>query len=258
MGGAWYWLEPSGAMAEGWRSVGGRWYYLAPGSGAMATGWAKVGGAWYWLEPSGAMATNQWVDSGRYWVNGSGAWVPGQAAKTGWQNPSGYYKVSSKTVTLPISAVLLRSYYVSPSTIMPNATRAQCVNAFVNRAYQYLGTPYRWNWSHSPGSGVDCIGLVYQCAYATGMSMGEYNPYNHWVTGPNGWHSHDANNVWNNGKIQRLPVSSRQRGDLVFWPGHVAIYIGGDRIIEAWPGTGVRTASLWAHGTPRGIGRLYI
>lgn len=58
--------------------------------------------------------------------------------------------------------------------------------------------------------------------------------------------------------MQRLPIGSRQRGDLVFWPGHVAIYIGGDRIIEAWPGTGVRVASLWAHSTPRGVGRLYI
>lgn len=39
----------------GWQLVGGSWYYLA-GSGAMATGWLNLGGTWYWLDAGGAMA----------------------------------------------------------------------------------------------------------------------------------------------------------------------------------------------------------
>ncbi|MEY8436193.1 NlpC/P60 family protein [Atopobiaceae bacterium 24-176] len=245
-GGHYYFLRragsswgPQGSMGRGWLSDGGKDYLLDRSSGVMCVGWARDRGAWYYFA-------------------GSGALDPAHPGKEGWQNPAGYYQVSCRTVSLGLSASVARNYYVTPSRISPYASKADCVNAFVQRANEYIGTPYVWNYSDRPGVGVDCIGLVYQCAYATGMSMGEYNPYNHWVTGPNGWHSHDANNVWNNGKIQRLPIGSRQRGDLIFWPGHVAIYIGGDRIIEAWPGTGVRTASLWAHGTPRGVGRLYV
>ncbi len=245
-GGRYYFLRragsawgPQGSMGRGWLSDGGKDYLLDRSSGAMCVGWARDRGAWYYL-------------------GGSGALDPSHPGKEGWQNPAGYYQVSCRNVNLGLSASVARGYYVTPSRISPYASRADCVNAFVQRANEYVGTPYMWNYSDRPGVGVDCIGLVYQCAYATGMSMGEYNPYNHWITGPNGWHSHDANNVWANGKMQRLPIGSRQRGDLVFWPGHVAIYIGGDRIIEAWPGTGVRVASLWAHSTPRGVGRLYI
>ena len=30
----------------------------------------------------------------------------------------------------------------------------------IQRAMEYLGTPYRWGYSCAPGVGVDCAGLV--------------------------------------------------------------------------------------------------
>ena len=79
VGGSWYYLKSSGAMATGWQKVGGTWYYLK-GSGAMATGWQKVGDYWYYLNPSGSMAAKKWI--GDYYVDTSGAmatdcWVDG-------------------------------------------------------------------------------------------------------------------------------------------------------------------------------------
>lgn len=50
-----------------------------------------------------------------------------------------------------------------------------------------------------PGQSIECIGLVYQAAYASGMYMEESKRCNHRVTVPNGWYNHDANNVWNYG-----------------------------------------------------------
>ena len=44
VGGSWYYLKSSGAMATGWQKVGGSWYYLKSG-GEMATGWQKVSGS---------------------------------------------------------------------------------------------------------------------------------------------------------------------------------------------------------------------
>ncbi len=183
--------------------------------------------------------------------------------KVGYQNPAGYYQVSSKTVTIT-SAAQWPWNYVTPSRIGKWATRDDCVNAFIQRAREYIGTPYVWDYACAPGVGVDCIGLVYQCAYATGMDMGggtgneDFNPWAHYITGNSGWHSHDANNFWNYGKALHVPVGSRMPGDVVSWEGHAAVYLGDDQIIEAYsPSTGVIYNSLWAHGTPRGCIRLF-
>lgn len=200
--------------------------------------------------------------------NGTAAqsWVLIEAAapaKMGWQNPSWMYQVSWYNVpSSPYASGIFR--YMSPSSVGIEDTRDQVINAFVRRAYDYLGTPYRWNYACAPGVGVDCVGLVMQCAYACGMNLGlgtgayDFNPYAHYATGNNGWHSHDANNFWNGGKGMHLGIGARQKGDLISWNGHIAIYIGGDRIIEA-PGFGqsVRISSVWAYGTPRGVIRIF-
>ena len=181
------------------------------------------------------------------------------SGKTGWQNPKGFYQVSSHNVKPKKAAYGTKFAYMTPSRIAYNATRSQCVEAFVGRAYDYLGTPYMWNYACAPGVGVDCVGLVFQCAYACGMDLGEFNPYDHYATGANGWHSHDAMNLWNYGKIKRVSLGSRRRGDLIFWKGHVAVYLGNDQIIEApYAGATVRKASLWVYGTPMGVGRMFI
>ena len=183
-------------------------------------------------------------------------------SKMGYQNPPGYYQVSSQNVTIT-SAAQYPWNYVTPSRIGVWASRGECVETFVQRAAEYVGTPYMWNYSCAPGIGVDCIGLVYQCAYACGMDLGggtgdsDFNPWAHYITGNSGWHSHDAENFWNYGDAIHVPLSSRQRGDVISWPGHVAVYLGNDEIIEAYQGMGVVYNSLWAHGTPRGCIRLF-
>ena len=194
------------------------------------------------------------------------AWVLVEAAapaKMGWQNPSWMYQVSIYNVaSSPYASGVFR--YMSPSRVGIEYTRDQVIDAFVSRAYDYLGTPYRWNYACAPGVGVDCVGLVMQCAYACGMNLGlgtgayDFNPYAHYATGNSGWHSHDANNFWNGGKGIHLGIGARRKGDLISWNGHIAVYIGGDKIIEA-PGAGqrVRISSVWSHGTPRGVIRIF-
>ena len=111
-----------------------------------------------------------------------------------------------------------------------------------------------WNYALAPGVGVDCSGLVMQCLYAVGMDLGDYNPYKHW-TDP--FHAHDANNMAADARFMHVNYESRQPGDLIFYPGHVAIYVGNDRIIDAYsPSTGVRVASIKDGGsTISGVGR---
>ena len=189
------------------------------------------------------------------------------SGKIGWQNPSDMYQVSTYNVSphSPSRGILS---YMTPSRIGAAATRQDCVEAFIARAYEYLGTSYVWNYACAPGVGVDCVGLVMQCCYAVGMDTKDddyikcFDPICHWDSGSDGWHSHDANNLWNYGKIQRINKWQMSRGDLVFWPGHVAIYLGNDQIIQALPSGGVYITTLYnstSYNYDRisGVGRLF-
>lgn len=177
-------------------------------------------------------------------------------SKIGYQNPSQFFQVSQYNVILPRAAYQTPFCYVTPSRIAIDATREQCVEAFIARAYEYLGSPYVWNYSLAPGVGVDCSGLVMQCAYATGMNLDTYNPYHHWY---DPWHSHDANNMAADPRFMHVRFADRRRGDLIFSPGHVSIYLGDDKIIEAYsPKEGVRIASVYSSLPVTGVARPFV
>ena len=177
-------------------------------------------------------------------------------SKIGYQNPSQFFQVSQNSVTLPQAAYYTPYCFVTPSRISIDATREQCIEAFIARAYEYLGSPYVWNYSLAPGVGVDCSGLVMQCCYATGMNLDTYNPYHHWY---DPWHSHDANNMSADSRFMHVNFKDRQRGDLIFSPGHVSIYIGDDTIIEAYsPREGVRMASVYSSTPITAVARPFV
>lgn len=83
---------------------------------------------------------------------------------------------------------------------------------FVAVAEQFLGTPYFWGGRESLG--LDCSGLVQQALYATGRTC-----------------PRDSDQQADLG--QPVPPGQLQRGDLVFWRGHVAIMLNGTDIIHA-------------------------
>jgi mannosyl-glycoprotein endo-beta-N-acetylglucosaminidase len=60
-------------MVTGWNNIGGSWYYLEP-SGAMATGWVITNGKWYYLASSGKMLTSTTTPDG-YRVGHDGSWI---------------------------------------------------------------------------------------------------------------------------------------------------------------------------------------
>lgn len=187
------------------------------------------------------------------WNSKSYTLKPNQYPYKGYQNSAGYYQVSNHNVSIKNQGSGIHGY-ASASQIGWRATRQECINTMITRAMDYLGTPYRWDYSCAPGVGVDCAGLVMQALYATGMNLSPMNPWDHFYT-PG--HDAYANYMWNSGKFQKLSFSKRERGDIVSWPGHVAIYLGNNQIIEA-NGRDVHITSVYAYGTPRGVLRPYL
>lgn len=107
--------------------------------------------------------------------------------------------------------------------------------SLTSAAKKYLGVPYVWGGT-SP-KGLDCSGLVvlsFQDAYG--------------VTPPRTTYVQET---WK--QLQDIPRGKLVADDLVFWPGHVAIYVGDGNVIHApRPGRNVTIAKLDQAG-PTGV-----
>ena len=249
----------SGRMQYGEQKIEGSWFYFNESNGAMTFGWKYLdkGARWVWYGPAGDTGKMRYgwqtVDGVLRYFNESN----GSCDKIGYQTPNGYHRVSTRNVSLPSYVGGGRFSYVSPSRISVNATREDCIETMIGRAYEYLnaGTPYIWDYACAPGVGVDCAGLVMQCLYATGMDLGYFNPWDHYYT-PG--HDHYANDMWNDPQFVHASFADRRRGDLVCYSGHIAIYLGNDQIIEAASAKiGLRVTSVYSAPGIKGVLRPF-
>ena len=251
LGNDWYWLRDSGAMETGWAQIDGAWYHFANSSLMSSNGWEKIGGSWYYFRGWGGMVSREWINLGTegddqwYYLKSSGA------MQTGWSYNSGHYYyfgpngLMTSDSTSPsylvgennrLSDMRSRGWYVSPLLADENNTREERIEAMISTAYEYLGDTYKACYSQAPGGYVDCSGLAMQGLYAAGFDPWPVSPERH----SDKAYEYESRNMWNL-PIQRVSYSDRQRGDLIYYDNgygtiiHVAIYLGDDRVIEAWP-----------------------
>ena len=139
--------------------------------------------------------------------------------------------------------------YRTPIKVFNGATREYRINAMLQTAAEYAsaGTKYKVGYSGTPGTYVDCSGLIYQCLYAAGI-----NPASNIVDHALAIYEYTSANLAADNKLG-IEVASYdlQPGDLVFYAKngkssvcHIAIYAGNGCIYDSWPGIGVSYRSL--------------
>lgn len=95
----------------------------------------------------------------------------------------------------------------------PGASTGVSGSSVVSYAMQFVGNPYVWG-GNSLTNGVDCSGFVHEVYVHFGISTPRY--------------SQAFKSVG-----QAVSFDNIQPGDVVVYPGHVAIYAGGGVIVEA-------------------------
>lgn len=128
--------------------------------------------------------------------------------------------------------------YVAPLGARAWQGRKAHIEAAIHQAYKYMGNPYLVGASSAPYYGTDCSGLAMQALYAGGINPLPVSSIHHGYPG-NEWNSR---NLFADKHFKHVRYANRQRGDLIFYyqPGthivwHVALYLGGNRVIESWP-----------------------
>lgn len=127
-------------------------------------------------------------------------------------------------------------YLNDPSCNPANTTNVSGA-AVVNYALQFVGNPYVWG-GNSLTNGVDCSGFVHEVYKHFGISTPRY-----------------SQSFLNVGKP--VAYANIQPGDVVVYPGHVAICIGNGKIVEAQSTrAGITSYRSVACHTIKGIRRL--
>lgn len=109
----------------------------------------------------------------------------------------------------------LHKNHVAPiSTIDKSALSEDELRAsFVETAKEYLGTQYRWGGRTHHG--IDCSGLCFNAYRLNGVHI---------------WRDADFSRCEN---LREIPFSEAKVGDLIFFKGHIAMYLGNNEIIHS-------------------------
>ncbi len=103
----------------------------------------------------------------------------------------------------------LGEYYKTPPSVAPDELRARILRS----ALAYRGAQYRWGGKSSLG--LDCSGLVFMAYFLNGILL-----------------YRDAKIV-PGFPVRAIDPADLAPADLLFFPGHVALYLGGGRYLHS-------------------------
>lgn len=132
-----------------------------------------------------------------------------------FQNNEGWQQVIlNNAIAGYVQEVMLSERKKSPLTGQEGYYRDVELRAdIIESARAYLGTQYRWG-GKTP-AGIDCSGLSFMSYFENGISI-----------------YRDAK-IKEGYPVKKIPNHMMDKGDLLFFPGHVAIYMGDGKYIHA-------------------------
>lgn len=128
-----------------------------------------------------------------------------------------------------------KTYYVPRNNVATLPMLARCENKgekraqIVRSALSYLGTPYRWGGKSA--CGIDCSGLCFMAYTLCGLSLyRDAEP--------------DARYV------KKIPFESMEPCDLVYYNGHITMYIGDGKYVHSSATLGGVTVGSFDKNSP--------
>lgn len=110
-----------------------------------------------------------------------------------------------------------RGWYLHKEHVRPIpsgiGTEEEFRKGIVDAALSYLGVQYRWG-GRTP-AGVDCSGLCFMAYRLNGLTI---------------WRDADVDK---NPHLRKIPLEEAKPGDMMFFPGHVAMYLGNGEFVHA-------------------------
>lgn len=106
-----------------------------------------------------------------------------------------------------------------------NSAASSEQSALLKELESWIGTPYVWGGNTREG--VDCSGLVSQAYLSLGYSLPRTSA------------------TMRNSSVGRVVHDELKIGDVLTYPGHVAVYVGGGQTIETVKG-GVGRSNIWS------------
>ncbi len=130
------------------------------------------------------------------------------------------HAVFSQREGLPFNDALAEALHTTADRLVPEVLEKRYGgseeafrDAVCAQAEKYLGTEYRWGGKS--GRGIDCSGLVSSAYMQCGVLI--YRD----AKIVEGWPMH------------AIPLEQKQRGDALYFPGHIALYLGDGRYIHS-------------------------
>ena len=135
--------------------------------------------------------------------------------------------------------------YTQQPMVPPSASAQAHIEAMIAYASARVGKPYVWGGAGPMG--FDCSGLALQALYAGGVAVPGITTDRHVQA------DFTTTKALYASKLLHVPFAQRRRGDLILYGSpisHLAIYLGGNRILEAVRPVVRIVTGVYADGLP--------
>ena len=209
IGNSYYIFNSKGVLQKGWIKYKNHWYYGSVNKkGKLLSGWQTIGKKRYYISVKKLYRLTglQYIGNKHYYFNSKGV------RQTINQVVGGKKIVFNADGSVySYGAKVFGGSGPSQNRKNSGTSKGQQV---VNYAVQFVGNPYKWGGS-SLTHGADCSGFVMAVYSHFGIRLPHYDA----------WIRKCGRSV--NG------LANAQPGDVICYNGHVAIYMGGGRIVHA-------------------------